>query len=183
VCEKESGDKLPHSKVLDCGALRVVFDWRGDRYGHNIQQQFEDAWHTVLESLEGSPDEDWPPSPVLQSLHIERRDTASVALLVGKSGTSHWSASVEPVASRTALQFDIACRVQSPPEQIGSVYRLVDRTGLQIAPVTVLPQVGSCECVERQESDSWLIRPLIASGEYPCTIRWRYTISLDHRTP
>jgi hypothetical protein len=182
VVEKKSRDKSPHSKVIDCGDLRVAFEWRGDRYGHCVQQQIGGVWHSVLESCEGSAAEDWPPSPALQNLHIEHRETGSVALLVGKSGTSHWSASVELLAARLAMQFDIACRVQAPPQHLGTVYRCADRSSRPTVQVAALPQDAICEFVELQEISSWHIQPFSAPSHYPCTIRWRYTIRLDNRT-
>jgi hypothetical protein len=182
VVEKESRDKSPHFKVIDCGDLRVEFEWRGDRYGHCVKQQIGGVWHRVLESCEGSADEDWPPSPPLQSLHIEHRETGSVALLVGKSGTSHWSASVELLAARSAMHFDIACRVHSPPQHLGTVYRCARSSSRPTVQVAALPQDAICEFVEHQEMSSWHICPFAASSEYPCTIRWRYTICLDNLT-
>jgi hypothetical protein len=185
VIEKESGDPgapEPHSKVLDCGDLRVAFYWRGDRFGHFIEQHIGGKWCTVLESLEGSPDDVWPPSPTLQSLHIERRASGPVALLVGKSGANHWSASIELLAARLAMQFDIACRVQSPPQRLGTVYRCADSSSRRIVQVDALPQDAICEFVELHEMRGWHVQPFAAPSEYPCTIRWRYTISLDNRT-
>jgi hypothetical protein len=182
VFEKESGDKSPHSTVLDCGALRVAFDWRGDRYGHRVEQQIGGEWRPALESVEGSTNEDWPPGPPLQSLHIERRGAGHVALLVGKAGISHWSASIEPIGSRSAIQFDIACRIQRPPGRLGSIYRLARSSDQPIVQVAALPQDAICQFVEHQEMSSWHIRPLATSSEHPCTIRWRYTISLDNRS-
>jgi hypothetical protein len=186
VIDKESGDPGapgPHSKAIDCGDLRVVFDWRGDRFGHVIEQRLDGNWRTVLKSAEGSVDEGWPPSPPLQSLHIEERPTGLVALLVGKSGTSHWSASIESAGSLDALQFDLACRTQGPPAQLGSEYQIAGSSDGSIVKVAALAEQTNCELIEQQECRFWRIRPHIASScGYPCTIRWRYTISLDRST-
>ena len=46
--------------TIESGELRVVFAWRGDRYGHAIQRRMDGDWRTVLESVEGCPDDDWP---------------------------------------------------------------------------------------------------------------------------
>jgi hypothetical protein len=187
VIEKESGDPGapgPHSKLLDCGDLRLVFDWLGDRYGQRIEQQTFSKWSTILESLEGSADEIWPPSPPLQSVHIEHRETGPVALLVGKSGTSHWSASIEPVALPIAFQFDIACRVQCPPGRLGSIYQVAGGSDRSIVKVAAPQQQATCDLIEQNKGiNSWHIRPVIDSScEFPCTIRWRYTISVDNHT-
>jgi hypothetical protein len=109
--------------VLEAGKLRVVFFRQGDRYTHRIEL-FDAAssdWRPVWESLEGSADEVWPPSPPLQQLHVERRAEGPVALLVGMAGRTHWSAAVEVLSDPAggpgappAIRFDIAARV--PPQ-------------------------------------------------------------------
>jgi hypothetical protein len=170
------------SKAIECGNLRVVFDWRGDRYGHRIQQQFGGEWHTVLESVEGSAADVWPPSPALQSLHVEHRDTGPVALLVGRSGTSHWSASIEPLASRAVVQFDIACRIHGLPGSLGSSYQVASFAHQPIIRVSAPQQQADCQFIEGPELNFWHIRPTADCPAYPCTIRWRYTISVDNST-
>src|SRR5512145_957858 len=97
--------------AIECGDLRVVFRWRGDRYGHTVKRRIDGVWRPLLESIEGTADDDWPLSPALQSLHIERRPNGPVALLVGQAGSSHWSASVEADQNCSALIFDLACRI------------------------------------------------------------------------
>src|SRR5687767_2733471 len=101
-----------------CG-LRVVFfkpESAKDRYGHviaaveNAGQPTERAV-TKLVSVEGLGEDGWPLSPPLQSLSIEQRPSGAVALLVGMSGQSHWSASVEAIPGQGKLIFDLACRV------------------------------------------------------------------------
>ena len=182
--EKESGDKSPHSSArdqsLDSGDLRLKFFWRGDRFGHRIEQYIAGEWQVALESLEGSPDEPWPPSPALQSLHIEHRNTGPIALLVGKAGTSHWSASIEPLPHQAGFQFDIACRVQQLPQRLGSDYRPAKCPAKPMIRVTTTSQETICEWVRHEHSNVWRIRPVEATAEYPSTIRWRYTIGLDN---
>jgi hypothetical protein len=180
VSEYQSGDPRPpgpHSKLIQCGELRVVFDWRVDRYGHRIEREIIGQWQRVLESVEGSASEDWPPSPALQSLHIERRENGSVSLLVGKAGISHWSASVEPLESRLGFQFDIACRVQERPLHIGSAYLLNDTRATQIVDVAATPPHAVCELAARNGSTVLRVQPLEFPGDYPATVRWRYRIT------
>jgi hypothetical protein len=172
VFEKESGDKSPHSIVA--GELRVVFDRRGDRYGHRIERRIDGVWHVAIESLEGSSNEDWPPSPPLQTLHIERRATGPVALLVGKAGTSHWSASIEPLADQAGFQFDIACRVLQPPRQLISTYQSDANGERPIVDVSAISQEALCESAAHERSTVVRIRPIELAAEYPSTIRWRY---------
>jgi len=178
--ESESGDPGapgPHSiigQVLESGVLRVVFHWRGDRFGHRIEHQISGQWRAVVASLEGSPDEAWPPSPALQTLHIERRATGPVALLVGKAGTSHWSASIEPLSDQAGFQFDIACRVQQPPWQLGSTYQSPPTGGRPIVDITATSQEALCELAAHEQSTVVRIRPLELPAERRSTIRWRY---------
>lgn len=106
-------------------ALRVEFAWRGDRIAHVISA-VEPAGRIrpLLESIEGTPADNWPPSPPLQSVGLETLpDGRRVALLVGMASGSHWSASVEPIADTAALLFDIACRHSKQPNWLGSRYR------------------------------------------------------------
>jgi len=111
--------------------LRVVFfkpESAADRYGHVIATvasagQAEEQVVARLLSYEGTGRDGWPASPPLQSLSIERRPEGAVALLVGMSGQSHWSASFEALADRR-LKIDIACRLGSGAGQwrLGTSY-------------------------------------------------------------
>ena len=67
---------MTNEQAIECGDLRVVFRWRGDRYGHTIERRIDGQWTPLLESVEGLADirDDWPPSPVLQNLHFEAAD-------------------------------------------------------------------------------------------------------------
>jgi hypothetical protein len=164
--------------MVHCGDLRAVFEWRGDRYGHRIEQRIGGEWCAVLASIEGSADEVWPPSPPLQSLHIEQRETGAVALLVGKSGTSHWSVSVEAVIAQAAFEFDIACRVQRLPSWLGSVYR----TATSHTSVEILTRAH--EAIREQSRPTELrIRPAEFAVAYPSTIRWRYRVARHFPEP
>jgi hypothetical protein len=179
VIDKESGDTSPHSQTVDCDELRVVFEWHGDRYGHRIEQQMGGEWCTVLESLEGSGDENWPSSPVLQSLHCEHRDSGPVALLVGKSGTSHWAASVESINCEAAFEFDIACRIHRSPQWLGSAYRTATSRAASVGVET-----HAHEAIREQaRPNEWRIRPARLAVVYPSTIRWRYRVALNIPEP
>lgn len=144
---------------LSGGGLWVEFVWRGDRWGHRIGVTDSDRGQSppqqlaaILETLEGTPEQDWPPSPVLQELHLEPRGNGQqLALLVGMAGTSHWSLSMEldPAAGRAV--FDVACRVKRAPGELGSTYRRAD------LPLRVSPPTGPISL--------------------PATVQWRYTVS------
>ena len=108
-------------------SLAVDFKLFQDRYARVIQLVESDMGRPLLCSVEGTPDEEWPPSPVLQQLHLEHRPHAEkmrdVALLVGMAGRNHWSLSVE-TSSPAALIFDVACRVDaSRSADLRSTYR------------------------------------------------------------
>ena len=111
---------------LTGGGIRVAFRFERDRFAHAIEIADGDAWIPLLNSIEGTPDDDWPASPPLQSLHRESRGAKQVALLVGMAGKSHWSASVELDPQQGSLLFDIACRVLGElQERLGSSHVLL----------------------------------------------------------
>jgi len=110
----------------DGTGLQVQFVWRQDRHAHTISLLVDGCSIPILESVEGSNVDDWPPSPPLQQLSVEEpRPEMQVALLVGMAGKSHWSMSVEPVSDRAALVFDVACRSPNAVKQLGSGYLLL----------------------------------------------------------
>jgi hypothetical protein len=157
-------------------ALRLVFVWRGDRFGHLIASRRPGGdWQPLLESVEGTAADDWPPSPPLQSLSIERLGHDRLAaLLVGMAGRGHWSASMEAVQHEAKLVFDIACRHAGSPGWLGSRYRWLvgplDRSPLAI---TAIEGVMGVEGVNREEMT---IRPSpqpVARGP----ARWRFELT------
>src|SRR5687767_14004155 len=108
--------------------LQVEFVRQADRFGHAIQLLGDDVVRPLLMSLEGTVADRWPPSPVLQQLHVEDRGLGkNVALLVGMAGRSHWSMSVEPDTQGAGLVFDVACRVHAGESAtLHSTYQFVD---------------------------------------------------------
>jgi hypothetical protein len=113
--------------------LRVDFDRAGDRWRHRVALVLPEGSSVVspvllLESQEGSSDEDWPASPPLQAISIEERPRKlPSALLLGMAGSSHWSAAIEQHPAEKKLRFDIACRTTERPANLGSRYRLAPR--------------------------------------------------------
>jgi hypothetical protein len=166
---------MTNDQALECGDLRIVFVWRRDRYRHTVERRIGGHWTPLLESVEGLAEirDAWPPSPALQSLHIERRTSGPVALLVGQAGSSHWSASVEADQDSSALVFDLACRITQRAGHVGSSYRVLQ------------PDAHSLISLVARESDSigctkgdseWTIGPK-QIAEPPATIQWRYSIA------
>jgi hypothetical protein len=156
--------------------LRVDFEWWQDRYRHTISIIDQDGATTpFLQSIEGSTEQDWPPSPPFQTLSVEwMSDSRTVALLVGMAGGSHWSASVEPAIGEAKIVFDIACRYipdrrfPRPPGRLGSSYLTIsplvnNRLSIESSDATVLDASGVIEIVPRE---------ITTAG----TTRWRFTL-------
>jgi hypothetical protein len=161
--------------TIEAGDLRVVFRWRDDRYAHAVERFVDDQWRTVLESEEGGPDGDWPASPPLQTLHIDGRAVAPVALLVGMAGASHWSASVEPLTGVHGFAFDVACRVKSRPVRLGSAYRRLGDDAI----LEILAGADSAIRRDTPAGDSTCsIAPTATGTSFPATVQWRYRIEL-----
>jgi hypothetical protein len=153
--------------------LRVQFIHRGDRYCHAILAvDLTGHEHPLLESIEGTANDDWPPSPPLQSLSIEELAPGRrAALLLGMAGRSHWSASIEAVPGQAALIFDIACRTVDKRGPLGSVYRVFAETNSHVA---IEPEL---DCVaNRDVKDRIAIVPTVALGA--TTTRWKYRVGL-----
>lgn len=170
--------------------LRLIFDWRHDRFGHTVELVAGGQIVRLLASAEGTHRDGWPLSPPLQQLHVENRDSGHrVALLVGMAGTDHWSMSVETAPERDipCLSFDVACRVTSGATPLRSVYQFAASSAdVEIAhSVCRNPQLGwqlkpilvGKEITARLESipDGVAIIPVAKSGP---TVRWKYCIEL-----
>jgi hypothetical protein len=191
---------------LEGGGLRVVFTRQGDRYAHSVFR-VNDGLPTnkpgmgnssasttevgfssglLLESIEGTPDDDWPASPALRELHFEdRADGRRLALLVGMAGKSHWSLSVELDAAHGHLVFDVACRLRSPPVRLGSRYRLPaagsgdsarSSAGCPQTPLTIEPVDSGVVRLVTSADRQLHIEPAAVAGPWPRTVRWRYVV-------
>jgi hypothetical protein len=182
---------------LEGGGLSVRFHRREDRFAHEVWLVDRGAWVQVLASCEGLPLDDWPASPPLQSLTVERRaGERQLALLVGMAGHSHWSASVELEPAAACLTFDVACRVRDRGP-LRSCYRtLLPLTELQDRRATFASgdaraptlELELCEPIgpARLELAGDLTRiqamphSTIVAAQ---TIRWGYKISLRRAAP
>lgn len=184
--------------VINGLALRVRFDRQSDRYAHIIECLEGSACRTLFSSVEGSTTDRWPPSPVLQQLHIETRPgldreltenagtiDRKVALLVGMAGRSHWSMSVEPDACEVALVFDVACRISGDEaSELGSHYRpeltsshvLDQRWEFKIRETcTAAICVTGSERIQAAHDCLLCVKPGESRG---ITARWRYRVDL-----
>jgi hypothetical protein len=173
--------------------LRVTFFWRVDRYAHRIERIEGGVAVPLIESIEGSDLDRWPPSPPLQQLSMETLpDGRAVALLVGMAGSSHWSMTAEREANETSLLFDVACRIKEDGAILGSTYRSLLRHELSAisvllhrpggtgepAAVEIVPLDGSALSL-RVETDARGLRLAVdgvsASSQ---TVRWKYRIKI-----
>jgi hypothetical protein len=92
--------------TLEGRSLRARFFFAGDRYAHTISLTTPQGEQVLLESIEGTPGEIWPPSPPLQSLAGSQElagkrlsSRRNVAMLLGMAGQSHWSLAAELFSS------------------------------------------------------------------------------------
>ena len=134
VTEAISMDLSTNDRV----AIQINFLRNEDRWSH---RWFSDRNQPVtwLQSIEGTADQNWPPSPPLQELNQLELEQGDSVLGVGMAGRSHWSASysVEKMADGSCIKADLACLqkgIEAPtltnPDdpnldtQLGSAYEL-----------------------------------------------------------
>ena len=178
------------ANATDGTRLQVDFFWQRDRYAHRILAGVGGRELKLLESVEGSDQQDWPPSPPLQQLSIEQpRPGEHVALLVGMAGKSHWSVSVEPLAGKAGFLFDVACR-RSAPGRLASTYRpLTPRPWLRVNGFAIQQQgckldVRALQIDQRppllraDEATFWFAPPTADEENGARTMRWKYCFEL-----
>jgi hypothetical protein len=177
--------------VLSSDELQVEFFRRGDRVAHRLVYRGS----LLAESIEGTPDEDWPASPPYQEVHFEstklpeREAPCPIALLVGMAGRSHWSASVAPAAANE-IAWDVACRLHGPPAWLGAQYRFaagasIDEAvrvenGIQLR-VVVSPSIALMIATAGQnevQGDRLNIAFPPVAGRFPLTAQLAYRIGV-----
>jgi hypothetical protein len=148
----------------------MVFERSGDRWRHAFEVVAADGSVVrALASLEGNAEHIWPPSPPFQELSEETLpDGRRVIFLVGRAGTSHWSASFESNLETSQIVCDIACRHTMPPEELGSTYQqLAKGIVVDVAKIARL----------QTNAEQLQIAPIIAATRLPGTTQWKYTVS------
>jgi hypothetical protein len=183
---------------LDAGTLVVCYMRAADRLSHTIGYQRKDRFVPILESIEGTADQAWPPSPPMQQMVREEigANRAAVLLGVGLSGNGHWSCAVESEQT-PALKFDIACKNSKPSGHFGSKYRIVagefainephpitlhlnhgDGSQSTSIAIQLHPVIGTIElnAIDRTLSIHPLSDPAI-----PATHRWCFKVALVSR--
>ncbi len=177
--------------------MRVRFAMANDRYAHEVWLADGATWVKVLSSLEGSPNEPWPESPALQSLHMEGdRQGQPTALLVGMAGKSHYSLSASLDAAAKCIRFDVACRAGgSQIGPLGSRYRVWqsveshdDRHAILASamPAEASVELEICQQLgsARMEAHGDTIGVVAEkpSESLPHTVRWGYTLVRHDRS-
>lgn len=170
---------------------RVEFFRFDDRVAHRIARLTASGCAILATSIEGTPDQDWPPSPPLQHVHFEQRGHGDrVALLVGMAGRSHWSASAEMDSVTGALVWDVACRTADLPAWLGTTYYLGAPASVLAATArfqigdqcaTIVFRTGDGEPIHAEQCDGqlrWRV-PAVAAPQAR-TIRWQYRIALEN---
>ncbi len=188
----------PESAVLEAidaagDGLRATFFWRVDRYAHRLERLEGGAATQLLESIEGSDLDRWPPSPPLQQLMLEQLpDRRPVALLVGMAGANHWSLSVEAEPGDAALVFDVACRIKDEGARLGSSYRsavrhepaenaaLLYRPGGHGRParIELLELSQDTPSAATLSTDGRGVHLHLAAAPPPTTLRWKYRVRI-----
>ncbi|MFN0020783.1 MAG: hypothetical protein ACKVP0_21195 [Pirellulaceae bacterium] len=176
----ESSDSSGH-------LLRLIFEQIADRVAHRVEV-LNSTGEKLAEfrSVEGTSADEWPASPALQSCSFQEiRPGQTAAFLVGMSGKSHWSASIEAISGRGALDFDFACRVSQEPQWLGTTYAIDplspwSGTQFQLGPTGMALELAhaSDKCVCEVSGKSLRFSCVQKAEKYPATIRWRYGIHL-----
>jgi hypothetical protein len=181
-----STSRLPTKPtVLASDLWHVEFTRRGDRLAHVISKVVDGQMWPLLSSIEGTPSDEWPPSPPLQEMHFESREGVELALPVGMAGKSHWSISIELCAATGRLTFDVACRVRTVPDFLGSSYTIIQPaagSGGQSVPgwkLDIEPIDGQLASQIRRSAKEVSITAASAVQRVPTTVRWRYVLSAD----
>jgi hypothetical protein len=190
--------------------LRIEFFRLPDRYAHRILAVGCEVLPVhLLESVEGTAEEPWPPSPAFQTLNREDlqdweelAESPRAAMLVGMSGSTHWSMTVKPLSristdenspAQAGFFFDTASRLKTAPKVLSTRYSVGKR--VRTSDGTLL-HFGSGRCrldalspdgsfapdgwrheTRRNELRYDVARGLVQSPP-PATIRWAYSLRL-----
>jgi hypothetical protein len=183
--------------------LGVIFQRAGDRFSHQLFLPHAEQRQMLATSAEGTDQQPWPGSPVVQQLDRCPLPEGRQGLVgVGMAGVSHWSLAIEVEGdSSTAtaqLRFDVACRVKRPPGFLGSSYQLIEPLQVQ----SLSPQRLRCQWRESGGKDVQdqratleffatepntkvayevatrrvVVTAAAFSGSWPATVRWGYCV-------
>lgn len=173
-------DPAPISIELSDRSLRLEFAWQKDRFAHRLI--CDEGTERVC--IQGTAEQDWPPSPPLQQLSLEEINGVPTILGVGAAGVSHWSLSVQETqgtGSKPAFKFEFACRSKSKPEWLGSTYSCNDTSSISIDASSgwasqgskLLASITDGKELESAETSSEEIVADLSEGE---TVQWSYLV-------
>ena len=175
-------------------SIRLRFDWQEDRWAHHLIVPSELLETEIMSSVEGTPDQTWPPSAPLQDVSRHALEQGEAILCVGMAGKSHWSASFSAQAHGQTCQIkaDLAClqKAIAPNAQLGSTYLLDqnlsvtstsrDRVELlldnqDVVEIEALSGEGFDSSFELDDR-TLTIKPIETSANPKVATRWGFTI-------
>jgi hypothetical protein len=184
----------------------VAFRHTGDRWLHEISLQSARRWQSVLRSIEGTPDDDLPPSPALQDLRLEPLNDRHFEFQgMGQAGGVIYSAAIRFDVAEHALTFDMCIRGkrgdsalrpesayevadswqrEAEPVPEGGVRFTSSGKRLSVLPVTIEGQpLTTCQPATENGGLEFAAGCFGAGGSVggsrPRSIRWSYRITLD----
>jgi hypothetical protein len=181
---------LTGTRVIEAGSLGIAFERWGDRLRHRVLR-LGTLEALLLESIEGTASDDWPPSPPLQEVHVEYRAAGEVvALGVGSAGASYWSVSVVLDPRQRTATFDVACRRGDAAAWLGTTYRLggefkpsaSNRLELSSGGVLQLHADANHPAALTIQADRVAIGPAertSSTSPGKKTLRWKYVVGLS----
>ncbi|MCE9554753.1 MAG: hypothetical protein K8T91_15465, partial [Planctomycetes bacterium] len=169
--------------ILEAAGLRLSFHAFGDRLAHTVGLVVGNRVVPLLASVEGTPADDWPPSPPLTTIELSSQAGVQHALLLGMAGRSHWSVAVVLNEAARRLEFEIATRMKEPATLLGSAYRTMvaarsHREGVELAVdgETIRVEAPSQQPAVRVTPDGLNVPVELPAGPFPQTVRWSYAI-------
>ncbi len=169
--------------------LRIEFVRQGQRWLHQVFAVHGRSLLPILASVEGDDNQQFPPSPPVQQLVLDKRaDGVQVALSVGMAGKSHWSACVEAFPATAIVRLDVACHCHpGSGDQLGSTYIPLVPWYCSDGPASLSTRSGNCHCcllpqlveggqtaVVSLQKDRIAIRPVVDDAVR--TQRWCYEL-------
>lgn len=167
--------------ILEAAGFHLTLLPCGDRLAHTVGLVLPQRVVPLLASAEGTPDDDWPPSPPLTTVETPSGSSHAQALLLGMAGRSHWSASIRISQPDLSIEFEVACRIKEPPAWLGSSYRTmvaVEMTGpgAQMKVDGQIVRIAAVGGSVHVTPDGLKIGVAPPEGPFPQTVRWNYSI-------
>lgn len=189
-------------------SIHLTFDKVGDRWSHQWHCNVDDVSQTILSSVEGTADQNWPPSAPLQEVSHHTLESGDAILCVGMAGKCHWSASYsiesdilesDFVESSTfgnanAIKADLAClqKEDSTDAAFGSTYLIDSNCELVTCSsdrVELRTECRKSVVIEAMKSNdltsafelvdrTLLIKPLLISKSPTVATRWGFQIKV-----